>query len=89
MNEFSRKLLLSGYSLQERYNAIKGSIVRYNQMKADVKPGKISDLYRHKNQIFRSKFDKKSWANAWFLKGEVSGTISCQATPNGEWSKAI
>ena len=58
-------------------------------MKADVKSGKISDLYRHKNQIFRSKFDKKSWANTWFLKGEVSGTISCQATPNGEWSKAI
>ena len=58
-------------------------------MKADVKSGKISDLYRHKNQIFRSKFDKKSWANTWFLKGEVSGTMSCQATPNGEWSKAI
>ena len=55
----------------------------------DAKSGKLPSLYRDRRQILAAKVERKSWANTWFLKGQVAGTISCQATPNGELAREI
>ena len=55
----------------------------------DARAGKIESLHRNRKQILKVKASRKSWANTWFLKGQMAGTISCQATPGGVLAKSI
>ena len=89
LNDYSRKMMRPGYNQSERYNVIKGSVERFNQMVNDSKAGIIKSLHRSKKEIMEAKLSRKSWANTWFLKGQVAGTMSCQATPGGTLAKII
>ena len=82
MNEYSNMLRISGYSEKERFNFIKGAVIRHRAMKDEIKSGLRDSMYRKREQILLAK-DKKGGicAATWFLGGNVESTISCQATP--------
>ena len=55
LNDISKKLQRSGYSQQERYNSIKGSITRHCQMVANVRSGILrSELIFREAELFNS-----------------------------------
>ena len=72
---------ISGYDKQQRYNAIKGAIERYNCMITNIKVGQRECLYRNGDDIRQAKIEKCDWANTWLLKGVVKDTVSCPVTP--------
>ena len=69
--------------MRERFELIKGAVMRVETLKDEVCEGKRSSLYRDRKTIAMAKVEKKDWPNTWFLKGRTIGTISCMATPQG------
>ena len=76
---------LSGYSDRERYEAIRGPTMRFEEMKNQVDTGTIKSLHRDRKEILRSKVLKGGHSAAtWYLKGDTSSTIKCSPTPGGD-----
>ena len=89
LNDFSNCMRISGYSHTERYHAISGAIERVNTMRAEVANGERCSIFRDKNQIIECKISKKDWSNTWYLKGDISNTVSCPITPGGVLRKEL
>ena len=69
LSKFVKTMLVSGYSEEERYNTIKGAIVRWEEMNNRVQSGEIESLNRFREQILSLKVTKMVWPNTWYLKG--------------------
>ena len=82
-------MMISDYSHRERYNTIKGAIVRYCTMLDGVKSGVRQSLHRSGKEIRDKKSKSQNWANTWFLKENTISTVSCTATPGNHLKKAL
>ena len=81
---------VSGYSNRERFDAIRGAVMRYEEMCNRVDNGIIKSLHRDRKEIIRSKVLKGGYcASTWYLKNDTSSTIRCAPTPGGELAKLI
>ena len=90
MDEFSNMLRISGYSSQYRYNVMKGAIERMKEVRRKVASGEWKSQYRDRASILAAKIAKGgSSASTWFLKGEVTSTLTVTATPGSELQKAV
>ena len=58
MNEWSNCMKMSGYSHKERYQAIRGAVMRQEEMKRKVEEGSIKSLHRDRREILASKAKK-------------------------------
>ena len=77
LSEFSNCLRVSGYSHKERYECIRGAVMRYEEMCRKVEEGEIVSLNRDKAEIVNTKKEKGGLiASSWFLKGKTSRTIT-------------
>ena len=56
-------------------------MARDNTMKSQVQSGERQSLYRSGEAIRMMKEQKKDWPNTWFIRGQVTGTVSCPVTP--------
>ena len=75
---------ISGYSHRERYEAVRGAIMRYETMKKMVSDGVISSISRTREEIKAAKEAKGGCnTNTWYLKGNTSRVVKVQATPGG------
>ena len=78
LSAYSNMLRISRYTMEERFNYIKGAISRHSQMREEVENGVRQSMFRKKEEILRAKEAKGGHiASTWFLKGEVVSTISC------------
>ena len=78
LNEFSNCMRISGYSVTERWNAIRGSIMRLEEMRKKVNNGEIVSINRTKSEIQRNKIQKGGFtSSSWYLKGKTYQVISC------------
>ena len=84
MSKFAQTMLVSGYNDEERFNTIKGAIIRWEEMTEKVKNGEIESLNRSRSQILETKVNKKVWPNTWYLKGSIISTLSCVVTPKSK-----
>ena len=84
LSKFVKTLAMSGYNEEERYNTVKGAIVRYNEMVAKVESGEIESLNRSREQIIETKISRMIWPNTWYLKGEIISTLNCSVTPGSK-----
>ena len=84
LNRWSNCLRISGYSSKERYDTIRGAILRKKEMEKKVNTGEIKSLNRTRKKILMTK-DAKGGGTAatWYLRGQTSSTIKCQPTPGG------
>ena len=89
LSKFSYTMLISGYSMKERYNTISGAITRYRSMLSEIKSGKRQNLHRSGREIRDKKLQSQNWANTWFLRENTISTISCSATPGSRLKKAL
>ena len=81
---------MSGYSHKERYQAIRGAVMRQEEMKRKVEEGSIKSLHRDRREILASKAKKGGFqATTWFLSGEISRTIRCDQAPGTILCKSI
>ena len=81
---------ISGYSVEERFNAIKGSVLRMEEMRKKVSDGEIESVNRKKSEIIQQKIDKGGiTSSSWFLRGNTYYVISCQPTPGGILAKKL
>ena len=68
---------ISGYSVEERFNAIKGSVLRMEEMRKKVSDGEIESVNRKKSEIIQQKIDKGGiTSSSWFLRGNTYYVIS-------------
>ena len=81
LSDFVRTMFVSGYSEEERYNTIKGAIIRWEEMINRVNSGEMESLNRSRKQILDSKVSRKVWPNTWYLKGLIISTLNCVVTP--------
>ena len=58
LNEYSNCLRISGYSPQERYHAIRGGIMRYEELKKQASEGEIKSVNIY-NYFFKPSFNYK------------------------------
>ena len=85
LNKWSDCMRISGYSHKERFEAIRGAVMRFEAMKEMVSDGTMKSLNRDKLEISKSKADKGgNNSNTWFLKGKTSKVMKCQANPDGK-----
>ena len=90
MTEWSQCMRLSGYSEKERYEAIRGSVMRQEEMKRKVEMGEIVSLHRDRKQIIASKERKGGFqASTWYLQGSTSRTVRVDPTPGGILCKEV
>ena len=89
MSKYMNCMRISGYSIEERYNTVKGAIHRYNQILDQVSTGSRQSMYRSGEEIRSKKAQAKCWSNTWFLKGDVTNTVSCPVTPGGALKKQL
>ena len=90
LNEWSQTMKISGYSAKERFEAIRGAVLRKEEMERKLKAGEITSLNRNKEEIIRMKAAKGGLiASTWFLKGQTTSTIKCQPTPGGNLAKRL
>ena len=89
LTDFARIMQISGYTKQERFDAINGAILRHKEMVNEVNSGIRNSLFRNKEGIMNSKRKRKIWSNTWYLKGNTIGTMSCPTTPGGKLRKVI
>ena len=71
---------ISGYSVKERWNAIRGSIMRLEEMRKKVNNGEIVSINRTKSEIQRNKIQKGGFtSSSWYLKGKTyqNDSIRC------------
>ena len=81
---------ISGYSNRERLDAIRGAVMRFEEMCKKVDDGVIKSLHRDREEIIRSKILKGGYsASTWYLKNDTSATIRCAPTPGGELMKLL
>ena len=59
LSEFSFCMKISGYDKTDRWNTIKGSILRKEEMLRKVQSGEIESIYRGKSEFLRSKMEKE------------------------------
>ena len=84
LNNWSQCMKISGYSTKERYNTIRGAIMRVEEMRKQVKNGVITSINRSKEEILLAKKQKGGITSAtWFLKGTTAKVTKCQPTPGG------
>ena len=84
LNSFSNCMRISGYSMKERYETIRGAHMRYREMRRKVEEGEIPSTNRKKEEILPMKREKGGLtAGSWYLNGEVRRVVTCQATPRG------
>ena len=80
LSEFSYCMKISGYDKIDRWNSIKGSILRKEDMLRKVESGEIESIYRGKSEILRSKIEKRGLKSAsWYLKGKIYHVIPLSA----------
>ena len=90
MEEFANMLRISGYSSQYRYNVIKGAIERMKEVRRKVASGEWRSQYRDRATIMAAKSAKGgNSASTWFLKGDVTSTLTITATPGSELQGAV
>lgn len=90
LSVWSNCMKVSGYSSRERFDAIRGAVMRYEEMCNRVDNGIIKSLHRDRNEIIHSKIQKGGYcASTWYLKNDTSSTIRCAPTPGGELAKLI
>ena len=84
MSEYSHCLKISGYSEQERFHAIRGSIMRYEELSKMAREGTIKSVNRTKSEILSKKLEKGGLtASNWFMKDKTKCVMTCQPTPGG------
>ena len=72
LTEYSNCMRISGYSSAERFRAIRGGCMRFEEMKIKVNRGEIKSLHRSKDEILRTKIAKGGLvASSWYLKGKT------------------
>ena len=80
----------SGYMAHERFQAIRGAVLRFEEMKRKKETGEIQSLHRSRTEIQASKERKGGiQASTWYLRGSTSRTIKCQPTPHGTLAKHL
>ena len=81
---------ISGYSHKERYEAIRGAVMRQEEMRRKVESGEIKSLHRDRKEIVKNKEMKGGFqSQTWFLSGETSRTIRCDPTPGSTLCKSL
>merc|ERR1712240_773725 len=84
LNNWSQCMKISGCSTKERYNTIRGAIMRVEEMRKQVKNGVITSINRSKEEILLAKKQKGGiTSSTWFLKGTTAKVTKCQPTPGG------
>ena len=66
-------LWISGYNEMERFNNVKGALLRIDSMKAEVAKASKGGLT----------------SATWFLNDRLSATVTCQATPGSKLATAL
>ena len=90
ISEYSNAMRISGYSSSERYRAIRGAVMRFEEMKEKVARGEIKFLNRKKEEIITVKTAKGGMtSSSWYLKGKTERVMYCHATPGGELAANI
>ena len=89
LSKFSYSMMISGYSQKERYNTVKGAIVRYRTMLDEIKIGMRQTLHRSGKEIRDRKSVSQNWANTWFLRENTIATVSCSATPGSRLKRTL
>ena len=90
MTEYANSLRISGYSEIERYNTIRGAVMRWKEMNNKVKNRDIASVNRSKTEIKKAKLDKGGLtARTWYLKGNTDSVITVQPTPGGKLATDI
>ena len=90
MNEFVNMLRISGYNKAYRYNAIKGAIDRIKTVRKNVKDKIWESQYRTRDAIAKAKAEKGGNSPAtWFLKGNVTNTLTCTSTKDSKLQLAL
>ena len=85
LTEYSYMLYLSGYINIERYNFIKGAIIRMETIDAEIAAGLRKSRFRTGDEIREAKISNGGLSLAtWFLTKDVCSTVSCQATPGSK-----
>ena len=51
MSEWSNTMRVSGYNEKERYESIRGAVLRYEEMKRQLNEGEITSLHRSRKEI--------------------------------------
>ena len=70
--------------MEERWNAIRGSVMRLEEMRRKVTKGEIESINRKKSEILKMKIKKGGLtSSSWFMKGTTYNVISCQPSPGG------
>ena len=74
----------------ERFHAIRGSVMRQEELKKMVKEGSVKSLNRTKEEILRSKVEKGGLTvSNWYMKDMTTATMSCQPTPGGVLARRL
>ena len=90
LSEFSNCMRISGYKTEERWNAIRGSILRMEEMRRKVVRCEIESVNRKKSEIQEKKVEKGGLtSSSWFLKGKTYNVISCQPSPDGILARKV
>ena len=90
MNEWSNCMRISGYSQKERYEAIRGAVMRQEEMKRKLEQGEIQSLHRGRREIQASKERKGGLqASTWYLRGQTARTVRCDPTPGSRLCKSL
>ena len=90
MNLFSNMLKISGYSMEYRRHAISGAIERMKEVRRLVRTGTWESQYRDRKTIIKAKEQKGGNSpGTLFLKGDITSTVTCTATPNSSLQTEI
>ena len=80
---------MSGYGFYTRRDILKGVLDRSKAIEEDIRGG-IRKRFRNRLEIKKGKDTLKGkHNNTWFLRGENTGVMMVQPTPNGELSKMV
>jgi hypothetical protein len=84
LTEWCNMLRISGYNEQYRFNILTGAIDRYTEICNMESEGRIDNLYRNRIQVVRDCAARggKSAASTWFMRGNVSCTLTTASTPD-------
>ena len=90
MSEWAITMRVSGYTEEERYDAIRGACMRQAEMARMVDHGEIPSFHRSRQDIPAIKAKKTGMqASTWYLRDNITRSIKCYPTPGGVLAQTI
>ena len=82
LGDFSNRMRLSGYGVQTRKDILQGVLERSRGFEEGIRQG-VNKRFRNRQEINNQKSEAKGkFKSTWFLRGEYTGVLKVQPTPN-------